>query len=209
MKIENVQTIRGTMTFENGVRCEFSAGVVGNAPLQIPHGVAPTAPVNGDVWTTTAGVFARINGVTVGPLGAGGGIVSTDTGILIIGGVIGGPTVPVTVEGEVRGMSTGAYDWATAPGNWQLWVAPALSAGLFRLSVRRRAFGSTAPGAGDSVSSGFDPSITGSGSNITASGSTSGWTSALSVGDMFTVAPTSNGADVRWWCLFIPARRTF
>lgn len=41
--------------------------------LRIPHGVAPSAPTNGDVWTTTAGMYARINGVTVGPLGAGGG----------------------------------------------------------------------------------------------------------------------------------------
>lgn len=38
------------------------------ASLNIPHGSAPSAPVNGDMWTTTAGMFVRINGVTVGPL---------------------------------------------------------------------------------------------------------------------------------------------
>jgi len=38
------------------------------APMRIPHGTAPTSPVNGDMWTTTAGLFVRINGVTVGPL---------------------------------------------------------------------------------------------------------------------------------------------
>lgn len=43
------------------------------ASLNLPHGVAPTVPVNGDVWTTTAGLYAQINGVTVGPFGAGGG----------------------------------------------------------------------------------------------------------------------------------------
>lgn len=43
------------------------------ATLNIPHGTAPTAPTNGDIWTTTAGVYARINGATVGPLAAGGG----------------------------------------------------------------------------------------------------------------------------------------
>lgn len=43
------------------------------APLRIPHGTAPSSPTNGDVWTTSAGLYARINGVTVGPLGAGGG----------------------------------------------------------------------------------------------------------------------------------------
>ena len=36
--------------------------------LRVPHGTAPTSPVNGDIWTTTAGLFVRINGVTVGPL---------------------------------------------------------------------------------------------------------------------------------------------
>ena len=38
------------------------------APLRIPHGTAPTSPTNGDMWTTTAGLFIRINGATVGPL---------------------------------------------------------------------------------------------------------------------------------------------
>jgi hypothetical protein len=33
--------------------------------LVIPHGAAPTTPSDGHVWTTTAGLFARINGATV------------------------------------------------------------------------------------------------------------------------------------------------
>ena len=44
------------------------AGTTGGASLRIPHGAAPSAPVNGDMWTTTAGLFVRINGSTVGPL---------------------------------------------------------------------------------------------------------------------------------------------
>jgi hypothetical protein len=44
------------------------AGVAGVSSLRIPHGVAPTSPVDGDIWTTTAGIFVRVNGVTVGPL---------------------------------------------------------------------------------------------------------------------------------------------
>jgi hypothetical protein len=38
------------------------------APLRIPHGTAPTSPTNGDMWSTDAGLFIRINGATVGPL---------------------------------------------------------------------------------------------------------------------------------------------
>ncbi len=45
-----------------------AAGTTGKASLRIPHGVAPTSPVNGDMWTTTSGLFVRINGSTVGPL---------------------------------------------------------------------------------------------------------------------------------------------
>lgn len=41
-----------------------AAGTTGVSPLRIPHGAAPTAPVDGDTWTTTSGLFIRINGVT-------------------------------------------------------------------------------------------------------------------------------------------------
>lgn len=46
----------------------LAAGTTAKSSLRIPHGAAPTSPVNGDMWTTTAGLFVRINGVTVGPL---------------------------------------------------------------------------------------------------------------------------------------------
>ncbi len=39
--------------------------------LRLAHGSAPTSPVNGDLWSTTAGFFGRVNGTTVGPFGAG------------------------------------------------------------------------------------------------------------------------------------------
>lgn len=42
------------------------------APLTMPHGTAPATPADGDVWTTSAGIYVRINGGTVGPLGTGG-----------------------------------------------------------------------------------------------------------------------------------------
>lgn len=36
--------------------------------IRLPHTSAPASPINGDMWTTTAGLFVRINGVSVGPL---------------------------------------------------------------------------------------------------------------------------------------------
>ncbi|KKL70600.1 hypothetical protein LCGC14_2103250, partial [marine sediment metagenome] len=44
------------------------AATTAKASLRAPHGSAPTSPVNGDMWTTTAGLYVRINGGTVGPL---------------------------------------------------------------------------------------------------------------------------------------------
>lgn len=51
-----------------------------NASLRLPHGTAPSAPNDGDMWTTTAGIYARINGSTVGPLGTGSGSITGSTG---------------------------------------------------------------------------------------------------------------------------------
>jgi hypothetical protein len=45
-----------------------AVSATGGAGLRVPHGAAPTSPVDGDVWTTTAGMFVRVNGATVGPL---------------------------------------------------------------------------------------------------------------------------------------------
>lgn len=46
----------------------FPVGTTSLSSLRIPHGAAPSSPVNGDMWTTTAGLYVRINGTTVGPL---------------------------------------------------------------------------------------------------------------------------------------------
>ena len=42
----------------------FSQSTTDHPSLRIPHGSAPTSPTNGDLWTTTSGMFVRINGVT-------------------------------------------------------------------------------------------------------------------------------------------------
>lgn len=68
----DVITINGATTFAaRGVI--FAAATTAGASLRVPHGTAPTTPTNGDVWTTTTGLFARINGSTVGPFSAGSG----------------------------------------------------------------------------------------------------------------------------------------
>lgn len=42
----------------------FQAGSTASASINIAAGVAPTSPLNGDVWGTTTALFARLNGVT-------------------------------------------------------------------------------------------------------------------------------------------------
>jgi len=45
-----------------------AASSTASAGIIIPPGVAPTTPNNGDIWTTSTGLFVRANGSTVGPL---------------------------------------------------------------------------------------------------------------------------------------------
>jgi hypothetical protein len=55
---------RATGAFTLGTLLATLASATGTAGLRLPHGAAPTSPVDGDMWTTTAGLFVRINGVT-------------------------------------------------------------------------------------------------------------------------------------------------
>jgi hypothetical protein len=68
----NFRNGAGTVTGAsiNGATGYIQAGAAttSNASIRLPHGTAPTSPQNGDMWTTSAGLFVRINGATIGPL---------------------------------------------------------------------------------------------------------------------------------------------
>jgi hypothetical protein len=55
-----------TFTFVDALgKVNTVAATTASAGLNVPHtATAPSSPVNGDIWTTTAGVFARINAGT-------------------------------------------------------------------------------------------------------------------------------------------------
>jgi len=55
------------------------ATAIGASGFNLPPGTAPTSPNNGDVWTTSAGIYVQINGSTIGPLLSG--LVSLSTGV--------------------------------------------------------------------------------------------------------------------------------
>lgn len=93
-----------------------AAGAGGYASFRLPHGAAPTTNLtNGDVWSTTAGIFARINGATKTVAFLEGaaftGNISTTGTATATGGVIGALTGNVT--GNVTGNLTGTASAAT------------------------------------------------------------------------------------------------
>jgi hypothetical protein len=53
----------GAFAFQGG-KVTFAQTATGYASVNLPHGTAPTTPASGDMWTTNAGVYAHINGVT-------------------------------------------------------------------------------------------------------------------------------------------------
>ncbi|WP_139024871.1 hypothetical protein [Bradyrhizobium sp. STM 3843] len=57
----------GTMTG----RLVTAAPNASNSGLNITPGTTPPNPANGDLWVTNAGLFVRVNGVTIGPLSGG------------------------------------------------------------------------------------------------------------------------------------------
>ena len=95
-----------------------------NASIRLPHGTAPSGPADGDMWTTSTGLFVRINGVTVGPLGTGGGggsgtVTSITAGTGLSGGIIT-TSGTIAIDQAAQIVSTKANDTATGGGQLYL-----------------------------------------------------------------------------------------
>jgi hypothetical protein len=109
----STQTMNGPKTF--AAKASFVASAAGAASMVLPHGVAPTAPVNGDLWTTTAGLHARINGVTVGPYGVGTVTAVSGTAPVVSSGGTAPAISMAAATASVPGYLTAA-DWNTFNG---------------------------------------------------------------------------------------------
>jgi hypothetical protein len=116
------------------------ASAAARSGFNLPHGAAPTAPVNGDVWTTTSGFFTRTNGATQGPM--------------IGGTVLGGGRVPFATTTQTLSESA-KFTWSNSTG---LTVNFA-STGANNLTVGAN--------AGLSLTSGTQNTILGAGSGFT------------------------------------------
>lgn len=73
-KMTLAQIIAGGLAAPLQSRLTTLASTTGGAGLNLGNGVAPLACLNGDVWTTGAGLFSCVNSRPVGPYGTGGSV---------------------------------------------------------------------------------------------------------------------------------------
>lgn len=76
------------------------ASTTDRSGFRLPHGSAPTTPVNGDVWTTSGGYFVRLNGVTT-QLQAAAGAGTVTSVDLSMPGIFTVSGNPITTSGTL------------------------------------------------------------------------------------------------------------
>jgi hypothetical protein len=103
------------------------APTTGTASINLPPGVAPTSPANGDVWIASTGLFYRNNNATVGPVtvpGAGFAQlaatqaftgINTFAGVVVARRTINSNTTLTTNDNTVCVDVTGGAVTATTP----------------------------------------------------------------------------------------------
>lgn len=122
-------TLSGTSTYTvltGSGKLNTAASITAGAGLNVPAGVAPTSPVNGDIWETSSAAFLRINGATGGIATTtnGGALSGTSPITLSASGVIACATCAVlptggtlTASAPLAISATGAMTVGTAGAN--------------------------------------------------------------------------------------------
>jgi hypothetical protein len=93
-------------------RTTLAASTATQAGLNLGQGATPSAPANGDLWVTSAGIFARVAGATQQLTGASGGLTSVTATTPLVGTGTSGS--PLTCATCVTSTSGGALT-VTAP----------------------------------------------------------------------------------------------
>lgn len=133
----NMATMAGS-----GGKWTAAASVTGNAGLNLPQGVAPTSPTNGDLWTTSTALSVWLNGAKQGlasttnggPLSAtspvtisAAGVIACATCTTASGGALSG-TAPIVLTGNAFSLGNTAgtiplnYDNQTTVHNDTIYV---------------------------------------------------------------------------------------
>ena len=111
----------GAATFTG--EATLPASTTSAASLNVPQGSAPTSPANGDMWTTSAGLYVRINGATVGPLAVAGGCT---TCVLVL--AQSGTAVSITGDTAAHLLATYTMPGGTMGANGMLEIKSLWSA---------------------------------------------------------------------------------
>lgn len=136
----------------------FLTSTTSSAALNIPHGVAPTSPVNGDMWTTSAGLYIRVSGTTVGPLGTGVGSATSFTALTDTPGNYtsaslyllrvnsGGTAVEFVNGATLYAPVIGSTNYAPASGSANYWkvAGPTAISGSGAVTISQAATSSSA-----------------------------------------------------------------
>lgn len=117
----------------------FAASTTANAGVNLGQGSAPTSPVNGDLWITSAGLFARANGATVGPFISSGTFASLGANTFT-----GEQSLPASTV-STAGLNLGQGAAPNTPVNGDLWIT---ASGVFaRVNGTTASLGVTVPTA--------------------------------------------------------------
>ena len=157
-----------------------NAATTANASINLPHGVAPTSPVNGDCWTTTTSAYCRINGATIDLATGGGG-----------GGSWGSITGTLSAQTDLQAALDAKLDDSQATGF-----------GLSQLNDADAAAGRTTLGLGTLATQSGTFSGTSSGTNtgdqvsiVGITGSLAEFNTALTAADFATGGGTATGTN--------------
>lgn len=107
----------GVGEVESFVKILTPPSIVDEAGFNLAPGVAPTLPEDGDIWITTAGLYARINGATVGPVLGGSGTANQVAVFSATGQLESYSSTTVTTSSGARLFSHNAGT-STSGGNW-------------------------------------------------------------------------------------------
>ena len=184
-----------------GDTLRVNASAAGGASINLGQGTAPSAPVNGDVWITADGVYARVAGVTIGPFvdeAGAGGSAGTVTSVAVSGGATGLTTSggPVTDAGTITLAGTLDLDnggtGATTASGARSALGLAIGSDVQGYDADLTTYGGIAPSAnvqtllGAADFAAFRSSL-GLGTLATQSGTFSGTSSGTNTGDQTSI----------------------